>query len=191
MAGREQRVGDDKLMTERPDKQLVEAAIKGDGEGFTELCGRYYPAMVAIAHSILGDRHLAEDAAQQAFAVAAVKLQELRDAERFAGWLGAICRNAANDIGRKKQVVYNADEISRLPARQDEAGDAEAVREAVSRLGPEAREVIYLRYYDGLSYERISKVLGISEEAINGRLRRAKEKIAEHLKRSGFSEVEL
>ena len=37
----------------------------------------------------------------------------------------------------------------------------------------------------------IEKVLGISEEAINGRLRRAKEKIAEYLKRNGFSEVEL
>jgi len=191
MACEFQRVGDDKLRTERPDKELVEAAIKGDGDSFTELCGRYYPAMVAIAHSILGDRHLAEDAAQQAFAIAAVKLPELRDAERFAGWLGAICRNAANDIGHKQQRTLDGDKISKLPAGQDDSGETEGVREAVMRLSPEAREVIYLRYYDGLSYERISKVLGISEEAINGRLRRAKVKIAEYLKRSGFCEVEL
>ena len=191
LAGRFQRVGDDKLMTERPDRQLAEAAQRGDGDNFTELCRRYYPAMVAIAHSILGDKHLAEDAAQQAFATAAVKLPELRHADRFAGWLGVICRNAANDIGRKKQVVYNADELSRLPARQDEPQDTEAVRIAVAHLEPEAREVIYLRFYDGLTYERISKVLGISQEAINGRLRRAKERIAEYLKRNGFSEVEL
>jgi RNA polymerase sigma-70 factor (ECF subfamily) len=65
-------------MTERPDRQLVELAQRGDGDSFTELCGRYYPAMVAIAHSVIGDRHLAEDAAQQAFAVAAVKLPELQ-----------------------------------------------------------------------------------------------------------------
>jgi RNA polymerase sigma-70 factor (ECF subfamily) len=178
-------------VTERPDKELVEAAIKGDGDGFTELCGRYYPAMVAIAHSIIGDRHLAEDAAQQAFAVAAVKLPELRDAERFSGWIGAICRNAANDIGRKQQGILDGDKLSKLPAGRNEPTDTEAVREAVVHLAPEAREVIYLRYYDGLTYERISKVLGISEEAINGRLRRAKIKIAEYLKRSGFCEVEL
>jgi RNA polymerase sigma-70 factor (ECF subfamily) len=178
-------------MTERPDRQLVEAAQQGDGDSFTELCRRYYPAMVAIAHSVIGDRHLAEDAAQQAFAAAATKLPELRDTERFASWVGVICRNAANDIGRKQQVLYDTDKLSRLPARQDDSRDTEAVRNAVGHLAPEAREVIYLRFYDGLTYERISKVLGISEEAINGRLRRAKVKIAEYLKRSGFSEVEL
>ncbi len=186
-----QRVGDDKLMTGRPDKQLAETAQQGDGDSFTELCRRYYPAMVAIAQAILGDRHLAEDAAQQAFAAAAVKLPELRHTERFASWLGVICRNAANDIGRKQKRVYNADELSRLAAGQDDQQDTEAVRGAVAHLAPEAREVIYLRFYDGLTYERISKVLGISEEAINGRLRRAKIKIAEYLKRNGFSEVEL
>ena len=178
-------------MTERPDKQLAEAAQRGDGDSFTELCRRYYPAMVAVAHSILGDKHLAEDAAQQAFAAAAIKLPKLRNAERFASWLGVICRNAANDIGRKQQVVFNADYFSRLPAKQNDAQDTTAVRKAVAGLTPEAREVIYLRFYDGLTYERISKVLGISEQAINGRLRRAKVKIAEYLKQSGFSEVEL
>jgi RNA polymerase sigma-70 factor (ECF subfamily) len=177
-------------MTERPDKQLVESAQQGDGDSFTELCGRYYPTMVAIAHSVIGDRHLAEDAAQQAFAVAAMKLPELRHAEKFAGWL-AICRNSANDIGRKQRVLYDADKLSKLPARQDNLPDTEAVREAVAGLAPEAREVIYLRYYDGLPYEQISKALGISEQAINGRLRRAKEKIAEYLKRSGFHEDQL
>jgi RNA polymerase sigma-70 factor (ECF subfamily) len=178
-------------MTERPDRQLAETAQQGDGDSFTELCRRYYPAMVAIADSILGDRHLAEDAAQQAFAAAAVKLPGLRHAERFASWLGAICRNAANDIGRKQQRSYSADELSRLPSRQDEPRDTEVIREAVAGLTPEAREVIYLRYYNGLTYERISKVLGISEQAINGRLRRAKERIAEYLKHRGFTEAEL
>ena len=178
-------------MTERPDRQLVESAQQGDGDSFTELCGRYYPTMVAIAHSVIGDRHLAEDAAQQAFAVAAVKLPELRHAERFASWLGVICRNSANDIGRKQQRICDVDKLSKLPARQDDSPDTEAVREAVAGLAPEAREVIYLRYYDGLPYERISKTLGISEQAINGRLRRAKEKIDEYLKKSGFYEDQL
>jgi RNA polymerase sigma-70 factor (ECF subfamily) len=178
-------------VTEKPDKQLVGAAIRGDGDSFTKLCTRYYPAMVAIAHSIIGDRHLAEDAAQQVFAVAALKLPELRNAERFARWLAVICRNAACDIRRKQQGVYNADELLKLPAGQDDLPDAEIIREAVAGLAPGAREVIYLRYYDGLTYQRISKVLGISKQAINGRLRRAKRKIAEYLKRSGLCEEEL
>ena len=52
-------------MPGKPDSVLVEAAIGGDADSFTELCRRYYPAMVAIAHSVLGDRDRAEDAAQQ------------------------------------------------------------------------------------------------------------------------------
>lgn len=178
-------------MTERPDKELADAAQRGDGDSFTELCGRYYAAMVAIANSIIGDKHLAEDAAQQAFAAAAVKLPELRNCDKFAAWLGVICRNAANDIGRRQRVIFNNDNLSKLPAKENGSPDTTVIREAVSRLTPEAREVIYLRYYDGLTYQRISKVLGISEEAINGRLRRAKEKIAEHLKRSGFCEEDI
>jgi RNA polymerase sigma-70 factor (ECF subfamily) len=120
-----------------------------------------------------------------------MKLPELRHAEKFAGWLAVICRNSANDIGRKQRVLYDADKLSKLPAEQDNLPDTEAVREAVAGLAPEAREVIYLRYYDGLPYERISKALGISEQAINGRLRRAKEKIAEYLKQNGFGEDQL
>jgi RNA polymerase sigma-70 factor (ECF subfamily) len=169
-----------KAVSEKPDKELTQAAQRGDGDSFTELCGRYYAAMVAIAQSIIGDKHLAEDAAQQAFAVAAVKLPELRHTDKFAAWLGVICRNAANDIGRKQRVVFNDDNLSRVPAVQNDAKDTAAVRDAVSRLGPEDKELVYLRYYDGLTYQRISEVLGITQEAINGRL-----------KRNGFSGEDL
>ena len=61
----------------------------------------------------------------------------------------------------------------------------------MGQLPTEAREVIFLRFYDGLSYDQISTVLGISEQAINGRLRRAKKKLAQYLRRNGLGEVDL
>ena len=168
---------------------LVEQAIRGDGESFTELCRRYYTAMVAIGHSILGDRHLAEDAAQQALAKAAVNLPRLHQAERFGGWLATICRNEARDLARffRDSPVEAQRPVEESPSVATEVG--EAVTQALNRLSPEAREVVFLRFYDGLSYEQISSVLGISEQAINGRLRRAKRALAEHLRRDGFDEV--
>jgi len=174
-----------------PDTALVKAAINGDAEGFTELCQRYYPAMVAIAHSILGDRHLAEDAAQQAFAKAAVKLPQLKKESRFAGWLAVICRNVAKDMARRIENFRTTDDLSTIATKSREDGTAETVREAISKLSASARELIFLRYYDGMSYEQISSVLGISEQAINGRLRRAKKKMADYLRRNGFDEVRL
>ena len=176
-------------MTQKPDTTLVRSAIKGDAEGFTELCQRYYPAMVAIAHSVLGDRHLAEDAAQQAFAKAAVKLPQLKKESRFAGWLAVICRNIARDMARRTEKFQSTDELSIVATEPRNDETIEVVRQAIRKLSASARELVFLRFYDGMSYEQISAVLGISEQAINGRLRRAKKKMAGYLRRNGFGEA--
>lgn len=178
-------------MEDRSDNLLVEQAIRGDGESFTELCRRYYGPLVAIGHAILGDRHLAEDAAQEAFAKAAVHLPRLRDPGQFGSWLAAICRNEARDLcrARRQLPIEDAGRVEQAQAEPDETG--EAIRAALKDLPEEAREVVFLRFYDGLSYDQISAVLGISEQAINGRLRRAKRKLAELLRRGGFDEVEV
>jgi RNA polymerase sigma factor (sigma-70 family) len=176
-------------VAQQPDTTLVRSAINGDAEGFTELCRRYYPAMVAIAHSLLGDRHLAEDAAQQSFAKAAVKLPQLKKETRFGNWLAVICRNIAKDIARRTENFHSTDDLSMIEAKSSDDETAEVVRQAISKLSASARELVFLRFYDGMSYEQISAVLGISGQAINGRLRRAKKKLAGYLRRNGFGEV--
>ena len=87
------------MAVQEPDIFFVKSAAEGNTDSFMELAARYYTPMVAIAHSITGDRDLAEDAAQQCFARAAVKLSQLKDYGKFAGWLAAICRNEAKNIG--------------------------------------------------------------------------------------------
>ncbi|HUS73386.1 MAG TPA: sigma-70 family RNA polymerase sigma factor [Sedimentisphaerales bacterium] len=183
-------------MLQKPDLTLVGRACNGDTDSFTELCRRYYPAMVAIAHSIIGDRHLAEDAAQQTFAKAVRKLPQLRNKSKFAAWLAAICRNVAKDMARTVgagpracPVTCTADDLSMIAAKTRENDITDTVKEAINKLSASAREVIFLRYYDGMTYEQISAVLGISEQAINGRLRRAKKKMANYLRHSGFDKV--
>ena len=176
-------------MAQEPDTTLVKAAIEGDADSFTQLARHYYPAMVAIAHSILGDRDLAEDASQLAFARAAVKLPQLKDSRKFAGWLAVICRNTARDLARRQNSRKIPDGYNGADDKPEKDDSKEAVKAALKKLSDSAREVIFLRYYDGLSYEQISSVLGISEQAINGRLRRAKKKMAEFLRRQGFSEA--
>ena len=178
-------------MLQEPDLTLVERACNGDANSFTELCRRYYPAMVAIAHSIIGDRHLAEDAAQQAFVKAVRKLPQLKNKSKFASWLAVICRNTTLDLARREKTLYATDDLSTIAAKSNENGTTKAVREALNKLSAPAREVIFLRFYDGMTYEQISAVLGISEQAINGRLRRAKKKMANYLRRNGFGKVQL
>jgi RNA polymerase sigma-70 factor (ECF subfamily) len=179
------------MVESEPDSALVEQAAAGDGDSFTELCRRYYGAVVAIGHAILRDRHLAEDAAQQAFAKAAVHLPKLRKTDQFGRWVAAICRNEAKDLARARQGLRTDGELMMQEGPSGPGESAEIVKEALARLPAEAREVIFLRFYDGLSYDQISAVLGISEQAINGRLRRAKRKLAQYLRRSGLGEVDL
>jgi len=177
-----------------PDKtetRLVEAAIDGDLEGFGKLCQRYYPAMVAIGYSVLVDHQLAEDAAQESFARALVSLRKLKKQTRFAPWLAAICRNVAKDMVAQKSQQISTGDFSQAARNNNADENAPVIRRAIEQLPVSSRELIVLRYYNNLSYEEISSVLGISKPAINGRLSRAKRKMAKYLRRNGFPENKL
>lgn len=181
-------------MQDKLETRWVEAAVGGDIDSFGELCRRHYAAMVAIGYSILGDHQLAEDAAQESFARALVQLRRLRNKAKFAPWLAAICRNVAKDMVATKARQINNQHFSRAAAPA-QAGDADEtsqmVRQAIEQLPVRAKELLILRYYNGLSYDEIGSVLGISKTTINGRLTRAKRQVAAYLRRSGFMENEL
>ena len=163
--------------------ELVNAAQAGDLDSFGELGRRYFNVLTAIAYAVLGDHHLAEDAAQESLAKALLGLMKLRQTERFGPWLSRICRNVAHDmVPRKPDRALNEDSVQ-LGDRNPDRGEHEAVHQALARLAPEARELITLRYYNDCSYEQITAVTGLSKPAINGRLTRAKQKMAKYLKR--------
>ena len=159
----------------------MDVSLQGDAEGFSCLCTRYYSALVAIAHSILRDRHLAEDAAQEALAAACRGLRGLKDRRRFASWVASICRNQARDMLRSRRETARLGDYD-PPAPADERDERlELVRVGIEALNDKARELVYLRYYDEMSYARMSAVLGLSEQAINGRLRRIRVAIRDHV----------
>ena len=168
---------------ENSDAMLVEASQHGDVQSFTRLCTRYYPALVAIGHAVLRDRHLAEDAAQESLAAACRNLRSLRKLDRFGSWIASICRNRAKDMLRGAKTIESLADRD-PPARTEDADDRhEMIRSAIDALSPDATELVYLRYYDEMSYARMSAVLGVSKQAINGRLRRIRQTIRDHVAR--------
>ena len=180
-------------MTENTDAILVAAALRGDAESFSRLCEQYYPALVAIAYSQLTDRGLAEDAAQEALLAAYCDIAKLKKAGLFAGWLTAICRNIAIDMARaraRERHTGTEDCDPVLSPSRNEDDTVGIVREIILRLEPDMRDIIYLRYYGQMDYGRIAQMLGISEEAVNGRLRRARDTIREQLQRRASTETE-
>ncbi len=169
--------------------QLVEAAQNGQLESFGALYQRYHSPMVALAYSMLADRDLAEDAAQEVFVIACGDLRTLKSKERFAAWLAGICRNVSRQMLRAKAVkpAKLSEDCAAPTDDASAAGHRETIRRAVWSLRQAEREMIVLRYFDGFSQARISEVLGISSQAVNGRLVRAKRKIAKYLNRNGFA----
>jgi len=165
----------------RTDAELVAAACQGDLASFGRLYERHYRMAVGIARSRLSDGHLAEDAAQEAFAVAYRTLPTLQDSDRFPQWLGTICRRTASRLA-KGQPVHEA-----LSENQEPASDSALamlrlqVREAVEQLDETSREIVLLHYFSGLSYRNIAGVLDLSTQAIHGRLQRARLRLAELL----------
>ena len=184
-------------MNSNSEKQLVEAAQKGCVESFGALYEHYYSSIAALAYSVLGDRQLAEDAAQEVFAIACKDIADLKSKEKFAAWLAGICRNTVKQMLRmnRNNLVGQTNKsaadslLTRLKTESRSDGDDlnTTIKEALSNLKDSERELITLRYYDNLPYERIASVLGISTQAVHGRLTRVKRKIAKYLKRNGVT----
>lgn len=173
-------------MTNAEDDILVRRALQADPESFEQLCRRYYSPLIAVADSILLDRHLAEDAAQEALAHACRQLPKLKEPGRFGAWAAAICRNVAKDMLRdrlrQREPTGDCEPQGSAPSEDTRS---EVLAAALHQLPQRLREVVFLRFYDGMSYEQMAKVLGATPQSIDGRLRRAKKQIAAFLKTKG------
>ncbi len=178
----------EKEVGSKTDLQLIEAVCNGDVESFGKLAARYYTPIVALAHSKVGDKHLAEDIAQETFVKACFKISELKDKNKFSSWLGKICINVCADSFRRYSIPQPIELSSEIESAKKEAEDIEIrdeqqrIKNIIQQLPEKLRQIIYLRYYDGMTYEMIEDVLGISRQAVSGRLRRAKKIIAKKLK---------
>jgi RNA polymerase sigma-70 factor (ECF subfamily) len=173
------------------ERKLVEAAVNGDIESFGKLCQRYYPAMAAVGYSVLGDHQLAEDAAQESITRALDNLKNLKNKRKFVPWLAAICRNVAKDMVATKARQVSTEDFSQAAQNNNHDDNFSPIRRAMEQLPVSAKELIVLRYYNDLSYEEISSVLGISKATINGRLTRAKRKMAKYLQHNSFPENQI
>lgn len=170
---------------QRSDAELVAATCQGNLASFGQLYERHYRMAVGIARSRLSDVHLAEDAAQEAFAVASRTISTLQDRDRFPQWLGTICRRTASRLA-KGQPKYERLSENREPSSDSALAMLRIqVHEALGQLDETSREIVLLHYFSRLSYEEIANATGLSTQAIHGRLQRARRNLAAILDPTG------
>ncbi len=168
------------------DAVLVAAARGGDSDAFELLVRRHQAAVYGLALRMLGSEADAQDAAQDSFVQAWKALVGLRGDSAFATWLYRIVTNRCLNILAKRRPtdVLSDDHAS---ARDDPAEAAmgrermHAVAAAVLRLGPDQRAALVLREFQGLSYDEVAEVLGVSVAAVKGRIHRARLLLMEEL----------
>ena len=162
----------------------------GDADAVRAVYREYGRLVYAVAHKVLGDKTLAEDAAQQAF-VQAWKAASSFDPSRDLGpWLATIARRAAIDVHRReaRRSAQAIDEVTpghpamvTLPPSAEQAYDVWEVRRAIDGLPDEERQVVRLQHVDGLTHAEIASHLGGPMGTVKSRSFRAHRRLAGQL----------
>jgi RNA polymerase sigma-70 factor (ECF subfamily) len=162
------------------DADLVLAAQRGSREALGLLFDRHWPRVWRAAYSTVGDRELANDAAQDAFLRAAAALRRFDHRRPLEPWLVRIAVNRAIDLVRSRRRLVPVEEAPE-PFGLDDAPADEELAAALRRLGPERRAVIALHYWLDYTTPEIAEVLDVPLGTVNSRLARALRDLRLHL----------
>lgn len=162
--------------TASEENQLVSRAQQGDREAFAALARRYAPLLRTM---LLGKTHHlqdAEDLMMESLALAWRDLPQLREPDRFKGWLFAIGRNRWSSWIRRRPLTPEAfDQVKELAVEGTESSGREETQRVLDALRPlsEAyRLPLWLFHIEGYSAAEIAERLGSTPQAIRQRLSR-------------------
>jgi RNA polymerase sigma-70 factor (ECF subfamily) len=184
-----------------PDWDLMAELKSGNDDALGSLMDKHKKNILNLAYKFLGDRHEAEDLAQEVF----VKVYENKDRYRpdfkFSTWLFSIAKNLCINRAKylKRREAYSIDEdieaedgeIKREFADENVVQADEAllneeltqkVKEALGSLPDNYRLPMVMAKYQDLPYDEIAKILKCSVTAVKLRILRAKEMLREKLK---------
>lgn len=189
-------------MNSLTDDQLALLYMKGNNNAFDELLERNKSKLFSYIMLLVGDASLADDIFQDTFVKAIVKLQEgkYKPIGKFSFWLMCIARNAAFDHFRKKirHKEYGENKTAAglsntafiASCREDEIVNGQVlddVRRMMDWLPDTQREVLYMRFYQGLSFREIAKITNVSINTALGRVRYALINMRKIAKEKGIS----
>jgi RNA polymerase sigma-70 factor (ECF subfamily) len=163
--------------------ELVRALRRGDKAALAAFCAIYLdPVYGFIYYRVASDRQSAEDIAQETFLAAFEALERYDGRATLTTWLCGIARHKVGDHYRRRQRLEQARlALERLPdlaAEPTERLEREELRERVlatlHNLPPHYQQVLTLKYLDRLSGRQLADHLGLSEDAAESLLARAR-----------------
>lgn len=168
------------------DAKIVNRVLAGEVDAYRELVERYQYALYSCAYQLLGSAEAAEEAAQEAFVQAFAKLANLREPRYYFSWAWRICSTVAlkareksrrNVLGLDGHDVASGVMLTSVELEERNRG----LVEALSELPEEQREVLTLRFWEGMNYDDMSSLLGVSHDALYQRASRGIKELKERL----------
>ena len=177
------------------DVALIQRILTGDENAFASLVRKYQVQVHAFAWRKIGDFQIAEDITQETFLQVYQKLETLEDPTLFSKWLYAIANHLCIAWFRKNRLQtepleeicilgIETEPYSRYIASEHAKIAAEAQRDLVEKLMAKLKErdrkVITLHYFEEMTSLEISESLGVSENTIKSRIRRARQQLKKY-----------
>lgn len=172
---------------EGPLEQLARRIRAGEVEAFAELMTCTQARVLALAWRILGDRHLAEDAAQETYLRIFRSMNTFRMGERFEAWMVRIAVNVCHDLARKRgPLPVPVEALAILEGNAAPMGAEDSVlldqrraliHRALASLPQAERSALVLRDLEGHSTEAVARTLGVQPATIRSQVASARAKV--------------
>ncbi|MBP6889615.1 MAG: sigma-70 family RNA polymerase sigma factor [Candidatus Moranbacteria bacterium] len=186
-----------KVSQAESDEDIILRVRQGEIAAFQFIVSRYERKLSLYLTHLIGNRDEAEDLLQDVFVKAYQHLKNFDDTRIFSPWVYRIAHNEAVNWIRKRSrrpIIVSWDDIVEATGEQQSVESRETleerwirrelrddVREALSRLPEEHREVLTLRYYLDKSYREIAEIIGTPMNTVASRVNRAKKNLLEAL----------
>ena len=179
-----------KNLQDMTDEELALSYADGNNRAFDLLLLRNQSKLFSYILFVVHDRDTAEDIFQETFVKVITRLQEGRYmvSGKFSAWIMRIAHNAIMDWYRDQAALRTVDtsadnDLSKLPGADLYEGNIENhyvnsqvmtdVRRLLDALPPMQREVVYMRFYQQLSFKEIADSTDVSINTALGRMRYA------------------
>ncbi len=187
------------------DAALVRRALEGSQQGYAELVRRYEGPVYSLILRMVRDAALAEDLAQEAFLKAFSALDRFDAKRKLSSWLFKIAHNTTldhlrrrrpstvpiggNDEGEAGLEAVLVDSSVESPLAAAERGDlGRDLDLALARIRVDYRELLVLRYQEGLSYNEIAEITRLPLGTVKTHLHRGRKEMATVLAEMGYGQ---
>ncbi len=166
------------------EKKPVELCRDEDRLAYTDLVRMHSSRIFAICLGMLGNRHDAEDLAQQTMLKGLTDIKQLKDKGLFGQWISRIAKNLCVDFIRRQKCGEN---ILAEHCNEDISStqDYYELESALEKLPEDCRLILLLYYFDGKSTQTIGETLDLNQSAVHARMSRARKELRKLLAAEG------